>query len=525
MSDRQSRQKRQEREEREQIRATQLRRKTWIAFGGGLLLAGLIGFGLVRWLSEPASTTVEGRFGGIRRISFLAGTQANGGISPVCGCAHPHLHQWRGIAFAGRKVTLSHAGSPWTQWVVSSAEPSAVELSGGAELMQATAIRLRSHGRFDPFSLINDESGHGTVHLEREIPVEAEKFSIVTPSSLHVGMSGAVPVGAWIPFPGSWIDLTESTSPFPGSSQQPRLVEHYPADVGFWPDNEGNEHPKEPQIFPLGDFLGPNLLLWTDNPQARIVGTSFNRPAGKDVITAVIVSRAVFSTRIAVAPAPSGFPVLAEHLSFADEEDSAEYIVDGSGAAGTVAVTVDQPLSEGEYRGVRQRVLSNPRTWREVPPNPEYEAEAAEAPFWREEHFPPLPRQAGFSVWGPLRTIELDQVHGALTVGDENVDLSGAGEVQINEVQAFRNSDDEELITAPLATSGRAANVQFEAKGTVSVNGIPQSTNRTLIEPVWGVVALLVGFAGSIIALLNGLLRIRERGSAGIPLTSSQTHE
>lgn len=511
MSDKRNRKERQEREEREQIAAAQQRRKRWITFAGCLLLAGLVVFALVRWLREPAATTVEGRLGGIDRTSFLEGMQADGGISPVCGCAHPHLHEWRGIEFAGRKVTLRHSGSPWTQWVISSAEPDAVQLSGGVEPIEVTAIRLRPDRHFDPFSLVNDEGGDPTVSLVGEIHLEAEKFSIVTPSTLHVGMSGSVPVGAWVPFPGSWVDLTESRSPFPGSPRRPRLVEHYPSEVGFWPDDEGNEHPKEPQIYPLGDFLGPQLLLWTDNPQAHIVGTSFGRPAGKGVITIVVVSRAVFSTRIAVAPSPNDFGGIPEH-SLAERGGLAEYISDGSGEAGAVAVTVDQPLTEAEYRRVRQRVYSNPRTWSAIPPNPEYEGKGAERGFWREEHFPPLPRQAGFSVWGPLQTIELDQVHGALTVGDKNVDLSGAGNVRLDEVRAFRTPEDEELISAPLATSGRSADLQFEAHGTVSVNGAAQSTTQAQIEPVWGAVALVVGLAGSAIGLFNGLRKISDPG-------------
>jgi hypothetical protein len=489
----------------------QQRRKRWIASAGCFLLAGLVVFALIRWLREPVATTVEGRLGGIHRTSFLEGIQADGGISPVCGCAHPHLHEWRGVEFAGRKVTLSHTGSPWTQWVISSAEPDAVELSGEAEPIVATAIRLRPDGRFDPFSLVNDEGGDPVVSLEREIHLEAKKFSIVTPSTLHVGMSGSVPVGAWVPFPDSWVELTESHSPFPGSPLRPRLVEHYPPEVGFWSDDEGNEHPKEPQIFPLGDFLGPQLLLWTENPQARIVGTSFGRPAGKGVITVVVVSRAVFSTRVAVAPSPNDLGYIPEH-SLSEREEFAEYISEGSGEAGTVAVTVDQPLTEAEYQGVRQRVDSNPRTRSAIPPNPEYEGKRAERGFWREEHFPPLPRQAGFSVWGPLQTIELDQVHGALTVGDKNVDLSGAGNVRLDEVRAFRTPGDEELISAPLATSGRAADLRFEAHSTVSVNGAAQSTTQTQIEPVWGAVALVIGLAGGAIGLFNGLRKIREPG-------------
>lgn len=509
MSAKQSRSLRREREEEERDEKARMRRKQLIASGGCLILIGLIGFGLVRWLREPAATTVQGRLGGVQGISFLEGTQSNGGISPVCGCAHPHLHAWRGIEFAGRQMTLRHAGSPWTQWVVSSAEPDAVALAGGPEPMEATVVRLPADGRFDPLALVS-QGGDVRAPLERKIHVQAEKFSIATPSTLHVGMPAAVPIGAWVPFPGSWVNLTATRSPFPESPRRPRLVEHYPRDVGFWPDRKGREHPREPQIFPLGDFLGPNLVLWTDSPQARVVGTAFGRPAGRGVITAVVVSRSVFSTRIAVAPAPLDFAVTSEQFSLAEKEGFAEEVMSGSGKPGTVSLTVDQPLTEAEYSGLRQRVKLNPKSWSALPPNPQYEGLAAEAGFWREEHFPPLPEQAGFNVWGPLQSINLEQVYGDLTVDDENVDLSGGGDVQLNDVEAFRDPGGNQLISAPLETAARAADVQFEAHGTVSVNGAAQSTTQSQIEPVWGAVALLVTLVGGLIALFNGLRRVRD---------------
>lgn len=510
MSNKQNRKKRQERRERERVETAQLRRKRWIALGGGMVCLGFLGFAAVRWFLEPVPTVVQGRLAGVREISFLEGEQPGGGISPVCGCAHPHLHAWRGVEFSGRSVTLKHTGSPWTDWAISSAEPDVVSLTGGIKVVRATAYRLRANRRFDPFSLVNGSRDGSGATVLRKIGVSAGAFSIVDRSTLKVGLSGAVPVAAWIPFPGSWVDLTASHSPFPEISRRPRLIEHYPSRVGFWPGPSGNPQPKERQIYPLGDFLGPNLVLWTNDPQARIVGTSFGRPAGTGVITAVVVSRSVFSTRIGAAPAFPHQVAGMEHLSLAEPESFAEDIADGSGTTGTVSVTVDQPLSEDDYDSVRRRVQLDPRSWTEVPPHPEFEGDLAQAGFWQEERYPPLPDQTGFNVFGPLRRIDLHAVYGNLTVGDENVDLSGSGNVELNEVQAFRNSSDEQLISAPLATSDHAADLRFEARGAVSVNGVAQATTQSQWEAPLHGLALLISLAGGAIGLVKGLQRRRD---------------
>jgi hypothetical protein len=510
MGNKQKRKVQREREERERVEAAQLRRKRWIAVGGGMVLLGLVGFAAVRWLLEPVPTIVQGRLAGVREISFREGEQSGGGISPVCGCAHPHLHAWRGIEFSGRRVTLRHTGSLWTDWAISSAEPDAVSLTGGIKVARATAYRLNPKGRFDPFSLVNGDRNGNAAAVDREISVNAETFSIVTHSTLRIGLSGAVPVGAWVPFPGSWVNLTASRSPFPEVARRPRLIEHYPSRVGFWPNHNGTPHPRERQVYPLGDFLGPNLVLWTDDPQARIVGTPFGRPAGRGIITAVVVSSSVFSTRIGAAPASPYQVASMEHLSLAEPESLAEDIADGSGTTGTVSVTVDQPLSEGDYRSVRRRVRLKPKSWIAVPPHPEFEGELAQAGFWEEEHYPPLPAQTGFNVFGPLTRIELHEVYGNLTVGDKNVDLRGSGDVQLNEVQAFRNPSDEQLISAPLATSGKAASLRFEARGTVSVNEIAQATTQSRWEMPLRALALVISLLGGAIGLLNGIRRHRE---------------
>ena len=496
------------REEEERAAAVLVHRKRWIATGGGLVVAGFILFAVVQWMLQPLPTDVNGHLTNVREMSFVEGTQDFGGISPVCGCKHPSLDSWRGVEFAGRRASLHLQGGYRAQWLISAAEPRAISLTGEETVVRATAYRLPGD-RFHPLTFARartDSRGHAF-----STTVRAPKFSIVTRGELKVAMTGPIPIGAWIPFPDSSVRLTTTQSPFPEEPGRPRLIEDYPPQVGYWSDRGGTAHPKNPQIYPLGDFLGPNLVLWTDDPNARVVGTSFGKPAGPGTVTAVVISRTIFSTRVGVTPIGDGSVAGLEQASLHEPGGLAEYGFDSSGQGGTVTLTVDQPLAPADYQRVQHLVSEDPKKWVLADLNPEFGGRPnAEYDVLQEQRYPPLPDHAGFNVFGPLQRVTFHNVSGDLTVGDDHVDLSGGGNLELNEVEVFRNSDDEQLISSPLSTSRESAELDFGAHGTVSVNGTAQKTVESQYATPMRVAAAILTLIGAIVGLLKTLRRPRE---------------
>lgn len=497
------------REEEELAAALLLRRKRLIAIGGGLVVAGLILFAVVRWMLQPLPTDVHGRLADVREMSFVEGVQRGGGISPVCGCKEPELDSWRGVEFAGRKVSLRLRGGPWAQWLISSAEPTSISLTGEKEIMRATAYRLPAEG-FDPLAFARAHSEHSG-HLVSSAGIRSPKFSFLTRGELKVALPGPIPIGAWIPFPKSHVKLTATRSPFPQEPQRPHLIEHYPPQVGYWPDPSNTPHPKERQIYPLGDFLGPDLVLWTDDPEARIVGTPFGKAAGPGTVTAVVVASTIFSTRVAVTPAGEAF-VTEPEIYPLDPKELGERGFDSSGISGTLSLTVDQPLARKDYERVQGLVTENPKEWVLADINPEFGGRpGVEYDVLQEQRFPPLPDHAGFNVFGPLERVMFRNVSGDLTVGDSHVDLGGGADLDVNEVEVFRNSHDEQLISSPLATSEESAELDFGARGMVSVNGVAQRTVESEYVAPMRVLAVILTLLGSVFGVFNALKGRRER--------------
>jgi hypothetical protein len=229
-------------------------------------------------------------------------------------------------------------------------------------------------------------------------------------------------------------------------------------------------------------------------------------------VTAVVISSSTFSTRVGVTPVADDFAAGSEGFSLDDPDGLAEYGFDSSGTGGTIALTVDQPLTHKDYKRVQGLVVEEPKKWVLADLNPEYGGRSGnEYAVLQEHRFPPLPDHVGFNVFGPLESATFHDITGDLTIDDEHVDLSGGADLDLHKVEVFRNSNDEELISSPLSTGEETAELDFGARGTVSVNGVAQKTVESeYADPIRAIAAILA-LLGSVGGIYNALMRRREK--------------
>jgi hypothetical protein len=342
---------------------------------------------------------------------------------------------------------------------------------------------------------------------------------------MRLAMLGQVPVGAWVPFPGSTVDLASERSEFFADNLNSRIVEHYPQTVGVHarPDRKGLWI-SEPQLYPLGDFLGPNLVIWSEEPGARIIGTPFSLGTKPGVVTAVLIGDTNFSTRVAVAPVE--FIDIMETLSSSihDPRGAREDLYSQDVSGGTISVTVEKALNEAQYQGLKDRVMADPVTWvpikfppeeRDMKPGkfglpPAVQATArVQRTGFQQERYPPLPRYSGLNVFGPLTQVAFRGVRGNLMIADETRPLSGSADIVLGDVTGMRDESGHQLISAPLATSGKSADLQFRAVGTASVNGVSQTTMSSHLEPRLAVLGTVLTLLGAILGIAVSLRRLR----------------
>jgi hypothetical protein len=462
----------------------------------------------------------------VRELSFVEGTQGDGGLSPNCGCDKIPVNSWRGITFASRRVTVTRrGGAPWTEWIISNAEPHSISLGGKELFLEGEALRIRADGRFDPRQLI-DSKDPGAEILQRW-PIQNFAVSLYSREAVQVAMFGSVPVGAWVPYPGSRVRLASDHSPFFEDEMSPKIEERYPSDVGIDRaiSRSGHGRGDEPQVYPFGDFLGPNIVFWTPDPQAQIPGSTLASPGGPGTVTAIVLRKCCFSARLDVAPVTSGFLTALQRYGEEKQGGSVEVIYNQDVKPGQLEVEVKRPLDHQQYEDLRERVRARPRVGVRVQMSPglpelpapvraltpREQAQIRASGYYIEAvHYPPLPKFAGLNVFGPLRQVAFKGVRGSLMVADKPVSLAGSADLELGDVSGFRDKSGRELIAAPLSTSAESANLEFSAVGTASVNGVSKTTVSSHLEPILAIVGTILTLAAASVGLISGLRRLRK---------------
>ena len=216
---------------REDLEAKERRRKRSRLLrvsSGAACLVGLVTLGVfVLTHSWRNRERVTGELTGSHELYFVPGAPEHGGVSPVCGCFKPHPNAWRGVTFAAREAILSRRGSSsMTEWTISGAEArERMKPVPAVQSVAAEVVQINPNGHFDPSWMAKGElAQHG--HVLYRHSFNAFMFSIINNGRLHVSLLGNVPIGSWIPLPGSRVHVVANQSPFPGSPPRPQIAEH-----------------------------------------------------------------------------------------------------------------------------------------------------------------------------------------------------------------------------------------------------------------------------------------------------------
>jgi hypothetical protein len=245
------------------------------------------------------------------------------------------------------------------------------------------------------------------------------------------------------------------------------MVERYPSTIGYF---RGPGKTAEPQSYPIGDFLGPDLVIWTTDPNAQMPTTPLRAPAQSGVVTALLIGTSTFSTRIGVVPLSNEELAARRRVDAQSPGQAQQDVFLGGYDGGHITLTVDEPLGSAAYNALRQQTAAHPNVWMNVMANPYMAAPVGSPvpapppnglqpppePYRVEERFPPLPLYGGFNVFGPLEQVLFSGVYGHVTVGASPLDLSGsvsAGAGNGSPASANRETTSAATVTFPALRS------------------------------------------------------------------------
>jgi hypothetical protein len=463
-------------------------------------------------MHEPRRATLRGHLTEFGTTSMKFGIQPDGGTSPACGCMIPPFNDWRGITFASHAVTITrHSAAPWTAYQITLTEPEPITAFYQGTFLQGTAIRAQVSGSPSPAALgASLLSGSHSVKVLSRRAVVTNLAQIMTRQPLHVALLGRVPVGAWIPLPGSRVVLSSQESVFDDEAPAALLTEGYTSREGI----DAKNPQAQTQGYPLGDFLGPELVFWTTDPMASIpvgglVPPRSTPPNSENVVTALVIHSGDYATRVAATPVTADiYDKLLPSLR-GREGASGKYIITPPLDRGTVELSDDAPLSASEYRHLRAYVQRNPVTAATlrsdvVLGNKPLERYGSEYDMRESFSYPPLPPEDGFNVFGPLSELDFSSARGAISASGREIALNAPADVAITGLRRLTDSrNGQQLVPVPLYTTQANANINFSGVGELNVDGTPmtlRANNYTgilsgLIDAI-AVLSLLIGLIG-----------------------------
>jgi hypothetical protein len=454
----------------------------------------------------------------VREVDFEFKNFQSEGFSPVCGCdKEQRPEDWRGITFAARHVNLRRQGRlPLTAYMITVAAPKKITWSSPGERFNVDLYFL-SIPKNEPFiaSGLNTNPSYRIIEKKHFKPQRL--FMVFSEQSLDVDLLGDKPLGAWIPGDSSKVKIGSSKGMFPSAKPVGSIREDY--DIRF-----SESELQEIVGIPMGDFLGPNIVLSSLDPKASImVGKEmFSVPEVGDqnrVVTA-LVANPPFALRVACLPedvdaVPTYTSLINEPDVKAAKEDYVPAVRHPEDESGSVHVSIPDVLDgEGEFNQIYHRMKENDIV--RIPNVPgdfilvDAETGKKMSTFnnlkWMEFRYPPIPPNPGFNVFGSFKSMTFNDVKGKLLLGSRGIDIGAPSDLALREISLLRVEGG--VIQVPLSwdLKGNTANIQLRATAHASLNGTPLANSfdsyKDRLEYIVGLSAIVSAVAAIVQLLL-----------------------
>lgn len=483
---------------------------------------------------ERPAQRVHAELRDIQKFTVRYAGQQSNGYSPLCGCvAEKRPEEWWGLAFVARAATLTNnCGCPFTKFTITGAAPTTIRWK--RETYRVTAIvemvdapAAMSDSDFD--TLLAGRTVPAGAKVLWSSPVESDEISLVTKGHIHVSLRGDTPMAAWLPRETSTISVESRPGVFNSAPGHTVIRESYQP----WPEALLAHIRQQPQDlaggeYPLADFLGPDVVFWSDDADALLNTTQFTKRApaieGRTTFTIVHVTKPPFSARVAVMPYPQR-----DYDADVQRKDPSHGLINHTVEdAGSVEMKLyDLDVQQRDASAAYSKLAARDKVWIDDIPNtaatlvpilPDGSDDLkhpVHLPPYRAEEFryPPGPTRPGINVFGPLRMLALEGARGEIGLGaNQRVSLSVPSTMELRKIRDVRR----ELgaVRMPVPGSRDAPTLTIDASADLYVDGkeMPERSLllrrwRTILASVFAVAAVFAAIAAHPIVKGRSLLR------------------
>jgi hypothetical protein len=420
--------------------------------------------------------------------------------------ADKKAEEWRGITFLARHLQIARSGeNPMTGYMITSATPEITSWMPILFKLRATvySISLPKTEPFAPEQLIHNQLP-ATARIDESKDLGIKDFLMfITDKPLNISLLGSIPLGGWIPANGSTVTLkTQKSMHGDAYSRNDASIEesYVPYNKSAIKEKDNHLEFSETIDLPLGDFLGPDVVLWSDDSSAVITAEKDvfppiqNTDSERYNIKAIVVGDSAFSVRVACEAFESD--EIQTYISELAPRDGKVFLPRRVRDSGKIVLSITDPTGQTpDFTQIYRHIKENPVIWVKSPTVDGYENE------WN-FRYPPLPPNEGFNIFGPVSSLTLSSALGSIMIGSKQYPITAASSLSLKNIHSL--DVDSGVISVPvqLDTGKKQANVQLQATSEVFINDEPLnkrldehrtfSSYMLFVSPIISVLSLLV---------------------------------
>lgn len=477
----------------------------------------------------PISFSAQLSNAGNARFSYA--TKQSDTYSPACGCMADKAERWRGITFVGRHFRLTNPtqGTQTAYWLMA-AEPGPLDWMPGLFRPQVKLRRLLvKDGKILDLSELQTDQGNGVELISEEMFAEDDDaVALVTNKPVDIRLPDDFPIAAYIPVEKSTVSIVQPSVTFQ-TEWNPTLIreEYQPTNI----EGRENNLSTDDFAYPMIDFVGPTLILTTDDEQAALVSptrrtvlqTPSLRPGWRSIN--VIIVRSPFSTRVSLMPLGQDF-TNAEKDSQQPEEYQKFEKPDrsplrplgpneklgtiGGGPVllptaveqrgqGSVEVAILERLNSIEYARLRDSLKKDDKIWAHDLRSRAPELDHHGMQF----RYPLIPPLDGFNVFGLLKDITLNVNSGHLMLGASSIAIDAPSVLEMRNIRAYTPSGNVMPIPIVGNTTEQSLGFSMYATSELLINKIPVGVRVDQWRVTVQVTSYIAMLIGAISCLLN----------------------
>jgi len=474
------------------------------------------------YLKKNTPSVFGGEISNFGDVFFSYNTHQNEGISPLCGCAtEQESNLWRGITFVARHISLYNRpkDSPLTGYYITSPFPQEVSWTSALKFDATLYVISMPWGKeFDPSLLINNRLQRS--YIRQSVQLKSEKaLYYFTEGNLNVSLLGQYPIGSWIPGKNSSVSIRHERGMFPNALLISTIEEDYVEQKENIERKDGKTYIKEYNDYPLGDFIGSPIVLWSEDKsyvmktkptsasphQISNLDHSIFYNKSQKIITAVLINPP-FSIRVACMSFGSrhgdhdafGRP---SHINDAFNDN----VIPRFTYSGKLLLSIIDPVEQSsEFDQIYQQMRENDIiVASDVGFSGRLDEEVDPVFSMMMFRLPPIPPKKGFNIFGQVASFKLTSAQGKIMIGSYSQDIMAPSAVEFNNIKTMTTED--KVISVPLQidTTSASAKLRFQGVSDISINGESFNANINKYRFVINYLMLFFSFVSALGSILS----------------------